>query len=181
MGFHFRAGAIAALIFGLTAAPQSVAGAEWVALTYEEAGFSAVFPAQPTYSAETKTDMSAPYVMHYYIATAGDLIFAVGYTPYPKDDVFNVDDELKADQDNFNNGVEARLLTSRRTIYERAPGDILPALEFMSESDSMNLGFKGIVILDGPNVYMAVAGNKKGIDAAADTDRMIQNFRLLPH
>lgn len=181
MGFHFRAIAIAALIFGLALQPPPAAAAEWVTVTYEDAGFSAIFPTQPAYSEQTMTGLSAPYVVHNYVANAGDLIFMVGYTAYPADYLFDVDAELKANQDNFNNGsAEARLLTSRRTTYERAPGDALPALEFMSESDSWSL-IKSIVILDGQNVYMAVAAaNNKGIDAAADTDQMIRNFRLLP-
>lgn len=173
-----RAGFVPALLLCLTLLTQP-ASAEWKTLSYNDAGFRALFPAQPDYSSETMTDLSEPYVLHTYIAQAGDLFFAVTYGAYPASYVFDPAAELKANQDNFNSGVEARLLTSRQTTYERAAGDTLPALEFMSESEAFDL--KGIVIMDGQKAYMAVAGNKKGIDAADETDRLIGSFRLLPH
>lgn len=168
------------LCLALLPAPAS---AQWVTLTFDDAGFTALFPGQPQYSSNSMTDGSAPYEVHNYIARSesGELLFMVGYTEYPADYVFDTAVELKADQDNFNRGIDAQLLTSRETTYVRASGDVLPALEFVSESPSINLVFKGIVILDGPKAYMAVAGNVRGIDAAADTDRMISSFRLLPH
>lgn len=174
---YLRAGFGPALLLCLTLLTQP-ASAEWKTLSYNDAGFRALFPAKPEYSSETMTDLSEPYVLHTYIAQADGLIFAVTYGAYPAGDVFDPTAELKANQDNFNSGVKARLLTSRQTTYERAAGDILPALEFMSESESLYL--KGIVILDGQKSYMAVAGNKKGIDAAEETDRLIGSFQLLP-
>lgn len=181
MSAYVRAGIVSGLLLCLALLPRP-ASAQWMTLSFDDAGFTALFPGQPQYSSETMTDWSEPYVFHGYVSRSesGDLIFMVGYNVYPASYVYDPADELKANQDNFNRGVEARLLTSRETTYTRASGDVLPALEFISESESLNRILKGIVIADGQKIYMAVAGNTRGVDAAADTDRMIRSFQLLP-
>lgn len=174
-----RVGVAGALLLCLTLPPRP-ASAEWLRVTYDRIGFSALFPRTPAHTATTMTDLSAPSVVHSYVARAGDLIFAVSYGEYLPDHPFDPADELETSRDKFNAGVQARLLTSRETTYERAPGDSLPALEFTAESGPMNLLFKGRVIIDGRKAYVAVAGSPKGGDRAADADRLMKGFRLLP-
>lgn len=177
---HMRVVVVSLLLFGLALLPGP-AGAQWVTMTYEDAGFEATFPGVPEPYSVMQTNLSEPYLYQQYTAQSVDgVMLAVAYSNYPASYAIDAAAELKANQDNFNEGMEARLVTSRQTEYERAPGDKLPALEFISESDVNNLTSKGLVIVDGQSAYMVVAIYPRGVDAGADTDRLIRSFRLLP-
>jgi hypothetical protein len=169
--------AISVLLLLLTASPAP-AQVNFTTFTSEHGRFSLLMPGAPKQSSKDARDsaMSAPYKIFDFVATAGKLIFIVVYADYPADFKPNVETELKANQDNFNTGVKAELIATKRIDFRRGQGDLLPALEFTSASASYN--FKSVVIWEGPRAYQIIAGSPRGTDATREIDRFLASIVL---
>lgn len=161
------------LAVGLAPA-QTAPGTNWVKIVSAAGSFTAAFPVNPEETTEKKTLLQGDVVTHMLLAKTGDFLCGVGYTDYPID--VDVEGELAADRDNFAKEVQGTVSTTQRTSFTRAPGDQLPALEFVATSD---LGtFKGTIVLDHRRAYIAITFNRKGSDKTADIERFFASFKL---
>lgn len=150
----------------------------WIEYSSPEGRFSALFPAQPEHEAKTNTNPQTknPYTVHIYSWTNKSVFLGVAYVDYEPGFRFSVDGELEANQNNFVKEAEAKLLSSKKTQFERAPGDTLPALEFSGEASYAS--FRGVVIVDGHRVYQWTAGTRKDYDGFAMMERFLASFKL---
>ena len=81
--------------------------------------------------------------------------------------------ELEANRDNFVKGINATLVSSRRTNI-----DGYSALEFTAETADRI--FKSRVYLVGRRPYQIVIGSPKGLDDSANVNRFFNSFKVNP-
>jgi hypothetical protein len=150
----------------------------WIEYSSPEGRFSALFPAQPEHETKTNTSpqMKTPYTVQIYSWTDKNVFLGIAYVDYEPEFRLSVDGELEANQNNFLKEAEAKLLSSKKTQFERAPGDTLPALEFSGEASYAS--FRGVVVVDGHRVYQWTAGTRKDYDGFAVMERFLGSFKL---
>jgi len=151
------------------AAVAQQATEQWVSFSAPDKSFSVLFPDQPRLN-ETKDAHAHNYIWLY--AVPGQRVFLAGNTDY--DFAFDIEQELKADQDNFLKAVHARLVTSKRFEFERGPNDKLQAIEFTGESPDYN--FKGMAIVEKQRAYMFCVGGRGNL--VASTDKFLSSVTL---
>ncbi len=157
-----------ALLMSVLLAAQQ-ASETWVKFEPPDKSFSVLMPGEPTYGGD-KGEHHTNAIWLW--AVRGERVFLAGYTDY--DFVPDLEPELIANRDNFLKGVNAKLTTSKRIEFERAPGDKLPAMEFTGENETYN--FKGLIIMDGGRPYMFCVGGRGNLVAA--TDKFLNSIQL---
>ncbi len=160
---------LAVLFIVAAAAVAQQATEQWVSFSAPDKSFSVLFPDQPRLN-ETKDAHAHNYIWLY--AVPGQRVFLAGNTDY--DFAFDIEQELKADQDNFLKAVHARLVTSKRFEFERGPNDKLQAIEFTGESPDYN--FKGGAIVENRRAYVFCVGGRGTL--VASTDKFLSSVTL---
>jgi hypothetical protein len=156
------------LIVGAACIAQQATDA-WTTFTAPDKSFTVSFPGEPKLT-DSKEEHAHNYIWLW--AAQGERVFLAGNTDY--DFRLDQEKELQLDRDNFLTQVKAKLITTKRIEFERAPNDKLQALEFTGESERFT--FKGLVIVDTQRAYMFCVGGRGNI--MASTERFLNSVRL---
>jgi hypothetical protein len=143
----------------------------WVTFTSPDKSFSILCPGHPQL---TETKQLHALNRMWTLAEQGPVVYLAGYSDY--DSKISVEKELELDRDNFLTTVQAKLVASKRTEFERGPNDKLPSLEFTGENPNYN--FKCLVILDDQRAYFFGVGGKG--DILANTEKFLSSLKLYP-
>ncbi len=141
---------LAWLAFGLCA--WADAGTNWKTFTDSAGRFSVLMPGEPKYQASDSPASASKPSSHsdlYLVGENGNLYLA-GVTIYGPTAKIDVENELAANRDNFNQGTSGQTTSQQRLKFEG-----YPALEFKSSSPQAN--FSALVVLAGTHCYMVVA------------------------
>lgn len=159
------------LFFSAGGASAQQAGDAWVTFTAPDKSFSILCPGQPKFS-----ETQQPHVLSrvWSLAVEGSEFYLAGYSDF--DLKVSADNELDLDRDNFLKTVQARLVTSKRTEFERGPNDKLPSLEFTAENSNYN--FSGLAIVDDRRAYFFAVGGQG--DILANTKKFFSSLKLYP-
>jgi hypothetical protein len=143
----------------------------WVSFTSETGHFSVLMPETPTDKTETVDSAHGPYTTHLFVVRDTTSVYLIGWVDYDPSFNFNRQAELEANRDNFVQGINARLLTTRPTII-----DGYSAIEFTAETDDRI--FKSRVYMVGRRPYQIVIGSPKGQDDSANINRFFNSFKV---
>lgn len=143
-----------------------------VPFTSSEGGYSIVFPVQP--KDQPSTGYRSKTALH--IAVDDKALFIAGDTIY--EDEMNVEQELKADVDNFIKAISgAKLTAQKRGEFLAASGDMLPAIEYSMDADRMT--GNGVVVVTGSHtVCLFFAAALKPADRRAAIDRFLASAKI---
>ena len=153
--------------------PNAAAKGGWVNFNSEEGRFSVLMPEIPTDQTETKDTVHGPYTTHLFIVRDTTSVYLIGWVDYHPSFNFDRHAELEANRDNFVKGINATLVSSRRTNI-----DGYSALEFTAETADRI--FKSRVYLVGRRPYQIVIGSPKGLDDSANVNRFFNSFKVNP-
>jgi hypothetical protein len=137
-------------------------------------GYCVLMPAGSTYKDERQQDSSVgEHRNRLVVGRYNDCLYISGCTEYKPDLELNVEGELKANMDNFLNGVGAKALSSKRQQHQGKE-----ALAFTAESESH--AFRSLVVLTEKNrVLMIVAAHPKGTPEPSEFGAFFRSFLLL--
>jgi hypothetical protein len=154
-------------------ATNTIDSGGWVKFTSEIGKFSVLVPEIPTDKTETVDSKHGPYTTHLFIVRDTTSVYLIGWVDYQPEFNFNRQAELEANRDNFVNGLEAKLLSSRPTII-----DGYSAIEFTAET--VDRVFKSRVYMVGRRPYQIVIGSPKGEDDSVNVNRFFTSFKVSP-
>ena len=154
-------------------APNAATNSGWANFHSEEGRFSVLMPEIPTDQTETKDTVHGPYTTHLFIVRDTTSVYLIGWVDYHPSFNFDRHAELEANRDNFVKGINATLVSSRRTNI-----DGYSALEFTAETADRI--FKSRVYLVGRRPYQIVIGSPKGLDDSANVNRFFNSFKVNP-
>src|SRR6185437_775801 len=162
------------LALAVAAVAQSSSGADWSKYSSEPGKFSTLMPGHPEEGSSTDKGV----VLHTFKLLVRPRLYMVVYSDYPEADAkLETTHRLQAERDGFIKGISGgRLISERQFTFKRNSED-LPALEFTSETSNVN--YKCVVILDGTRVYFLGTGALKGVDSTAEMERFLGSFKLL--
>ena len=143
----------------------------WVKFTSPEGHFSVLMPETPQDKAETVDSAHGPYTTHLFIVKDTTNVYLIGWVDYDPSFNFNRQAELEANRDNFVKGISATLISTRPTVI-----DGYSAIEFTAET--ADRVFKSRVFMVGRRPYQIVIGSPKEQDAAAETERFCNSFKV---
>jgi hypothetical protein len=152
---------------------QSGGNAEWSKYSNDGGKFSVMLPTTPEESSSTDKGV----LLHTFKVIQRPRMYMVIYSDYPDADLkLETSTRLKAEQNGFLNGMKNGKLVSERELKFKRGNTELPALEFTSETS--NVTYKSLVILDQRRVYFVCAGSVKGNDSTAQFERFLGSFIL---
>ena len=151
--------------------PKPVDDAGWAQFSSEDGRFSVLMPEIPEDKTETKETAHGPYTTHLFIVRDDTSVYLIGWVDYDASFNFNRQAELEANRDNFVKGIEAKLLTSRQTVFDGYSG-----IEFTAETAEQI--FKSRVYMVGRRPYQIVIGSPKGMDDSAKVDQFFNSFKV---
>src|SRR6185369_8527292 len=143
----------------------------WVKFISDEGHFSVMMPDTPSEKKETTESSHGPYTTHLFVVKDTTSVFLIGWVDYDPSFNFNRQAELEANRDNFVKGISATLLSTRPTVI-----DGYSAIEFTAET--ADRVFKSRVFMVGRRPYQIVIGSPKEQDAAAETERFFNSFKV---
>lgn len=161
---------VAGLILGGARAGAQVT---WADYTKPEARLTFSMPCAPTWQdGVADSPISGQYASHIGLCKSGDEIYLIGWVDYLPSYKPNIEAELKANQDNFNKGFNAVLLTSTRTTHQG-----LPALDFTANREQ-TLFVTSRVVMDGYRPYIAAIVTPINADRSDNIRRFMASFRI---
>ena len=166
---------IVCLMMTLAAASWSQAGGNsgWNKFSSDGGKFSVMLPAAPDEGSSTEKGV----LLHTFKVIQRPRMYMVIYSDYPNADLtLEISTRLKAERDGFLKGVSDGKLISEREFKFKRGNTGLPALEFTSETS--NVTYKSLVILDERRVYFVCAGSVKGNDSTSQFERFLGSFTL---
>jgi hypothetical protein len=162
---------LAWLAFGLCARADT--GPTWKTFTDPAGRFSILMPGAP--QAQTANNPGSEgkpaSSSHLYMAGENGNIYMAGETIYDPTAKIDVEGELAANRDNFNQGISGQTTSQQRLKF----GDY-PALEFKSSGAQAN--FSALVVLAGTHCYMVVAAYHTA-DEPLDAIRFFRSYKLI--
>jgi hypothetical protein len=163
---------VLALALGIAALAQPAADG-WSKYSNDAGRFSVSLPGQPDEGASTQNGVQ----LHTFKVVQRPRMYMVIYSDYPDADLqLETTKRLNAERDGFLKGVSDGQLVSERQLKFKRGNSELPALEFTSETS--NVTYKSLVILDGRRVYFVCAGSIKGNDSTTQFERFLGSFTL---
>jgi len=162
------------ILLALGIAAWAQAGTDgWSKYSNNPGKFSVLLPGQPDESSDTEKGV----LLHTIKVIQRPRMYMVIYSDYPDADLqMETSARLKAERDGFLKGVsDGKLISEREFKFKRGSTE-LPALEFTSET--ANVTYKSLVILDGRRVYFVCTGAIKGNDSTAEFERFLGSFTL---
>jgi hypothetical protein len=138
---------------------------QWIRFAPPGAGFVIMVPSQPKEEVDTKPT----FTTHIYTVSAGRAIFMAAYGDYAAGVRIDPQKELEANRDNFNKGLNARLIQSQTISMDGRQG-----LEFTSETAQVNL--KSRVFLVGNRVFQLATLVYKGSDESRNVEMFLDSF-----
>ncbi len=141
-----------------------------VQFTSEEGGYSLEYPAQPE-----KRDLGVQNARgSLYIVASDNVIYASACTIYNQD--IDPEHEMQADATGVAEQMHAKVTQKKSTRFIRAPGDELPALETIVESDKA-LG-RCLSVVDRRRSYAVCGFAVKPNNGEAAIDHFLKSFKL---
>jgi len=170
----FKRSVVACLVLMLAIAGWAQSGAAgWSKYSNDAGKFSMLVPGTPEESSST----SKGVLLHTFKVLQRPRLYLVIYSDYPDADLeLKTSSRLAAERDGFLKGLTNGKLVSEREITFKRGNTELPALEFTSETETVN--YKSMVVLDGRRVYFACAGSIKGNDSTSEFERFLGSFTL---
>jgi hypothetical protein len=144
----------------------------WTKFSSTEGRFSVLVPGQPKVSTETKQSSIGPYTNHLFMVNQERSVLIFGWVDYQPNVRLNVPGEIKANKDNFLNGLKARSLSETPITVEGNPG-----IEFTAETDTVYI--KSRVFVIGARPYMLAAVYAKGFEDARGLERFLTSFQTI--
>jgi len=143
----------------------------WVKFTSDQGRFSVLLPEAPSDKAETQDSDHGPYTTHLFIVRDAVSVYLVGWVDYDPSFNFNRQAELEANRDNFVKGIQAKLISTRATVF-----DGYSALEFVAETEDRV--FTSRVYMVGRRPYQIVIGSPKDQDDTVTRNRFFNSFKV---
>jgi hypothetical protein len=162
---------LAWLAFGLCARADTVTN--WKTFTDPAGRYSILMPGDPQHQASDSPSSGGKPASHsdlYMVGENGN-IYMAGSTLYDSTTNMEVERELAANRDNFNQGISAQTTSQQRLKFAG-----YPALKFKSSSPQAN--FSALVVLNGTHCYMVVAAYKTA-DEPPEVGRFFQSYKLI--
>lgn len=144
----------------------------WVRFSSPEGRFSMLVPAQPAATTETKDSHLGPFTNHLFMVKQQRSMLMFGWVDYQPTVRLNVPGEIKANRDNFLNGLKAKTLSETEISVEGNPG-----IEFTAENDQLFMKCRVFVI--GARPYMLAAVYAKGYEDAPGMERFLTSFQTI--
>jgi hypothetical protein len=162
---------LALLAFGLCV--QADTGTNWKTFTDPAGRFSILMPGEPQHQTDSSPASNGKPASHsdLYMTGENGNIYMAGTTIYDLASMLDVEGELAANRDNFDQGINARVTSQQRLKF----GDY-PALEFKSSGPQAN--FSALVVLAGPHCYMVVAAYHTA-DEPPEVMRFFRSYKLI--
>jgi hypothetical protein len=162
---------LALLAFGLRAWADT--DTSWKTFTDPQGRFSILMPGEPQHQASDSPASEGKPSSHSDLYMVGDNgnIYMVGATIYDSTANLEVEGELAANRDNFNQGINAQTTSQQRLKFAG-----YPALEFKSSGPQAN--FSALVVLAGTHCYMVISAYKAADEPPAAV-RFFQSYKLL--
>lgn len=162
-----------------TAAASSAQGPyQWTRFAPEGGRFSVLVPAAPAPTLtkdEATSPQSGPYTTYLWTTRTGDELYLFGWVDYLPSYRYDVQDEIRANRDNFITGLKGRLISSEAWNFGPYPGN-----EFVAEvpgSPARQLHCRIAVI--GPRPYMWAVFTPVTSDRAGNIYRFLGSFQAL--
>jgi hypothetical protein len=162
---------LACLAFGFCARADTATN--WKTFMDPAGRFSILMPGEPQHQADSSPAREGKPASSsdLYMAGENGNIYMAGATIYKATAEMEVDGELAANRDNFNQGINARVTSQQSLKF----GDY-PALEFKSSSPQAN--FSALIVLAGNRCYMVVAAYHTA-DEPLEAVRFFRSYKLI--
>lgn len=164
------------IAFSLCARADTAPAGAWKTFRDPAGHFSILMPDAPvcqTTSEPAKGNSPSSQSSLYMAKDSGGNIYLAGATFYDPAAKMDVDGELAADRDNFNNGIGAKTVSQQRLKFAG-----YPALKFISTNEQAKLTLSALVVLAGNDCYMIVAAYH-GESEPPDAVRFFDSYKLL--
>jgi hypothetical protein len=147
---------------------------QWTDVRSPEGAFTVSMPCVPaTWTNDvTTTGAGAPFTSRLGMCRSGSEIYLAGWVDYAPGYRPDIDDELKANEDNLNKGIGAVRLTSSPMTYQNFPG-----LDFTANRMGLSL-VSGRVVMDGYRPVMWIVLTPLGEDHSANIRRFLTSMRV---
>jgi hypothetical protein len=169
----------AILVFFLFCNVAGAQEANWTSFSSPDGKYSILMPGPGVEeTVERKTNAGIAYDNRFATLVMNDLgvMTLAGCTEYESSYVMKIEAELRANTDNFIKGMKATQLSSRRAGFQRAPGDMLPSMEFTAESADYYM--KGLFLLIGQRACGAIFVYRKGQDRSMMMEKFISSLEI---
>jgi hypothetical protein len=157
--------------------------AGWTTFKSAEGGFSISMPEEPEQTVEpfSHARFKGAAKSHRFVSFDGRRLYVVAFVDFPPEFKPEAEFELTNSRAIFVEKLNAKLGSSKRIEFERAPGDAVPAEEFTA-ADRKNFDYQVLTVFDGRRPIQVAAGIPKNekADAAEDVKNFFASFKLEP-
>jgi hypothetical protein len=165
------------------AAEEAKPAAGWTRFKSPEGNFSISMPEEPDRTVEpfSHARFKGAAKSHRFVSFDGRRLYVVAFVDFPPEFKADPEFELNNSRTVFLEKLNAKLLSSKRIEFERAPGDVLAAEEFTA-ADRKNFDYQVLTVFDGRRPIQLAAGIPKNekADAAEDVKNFFASFKLEP-
>ena|SRR5215217_5628015 len=163
------------------AAEEAKPATGWTTVTSPEGNFSISLPEEPDRAVEpfSHARFKGSAKSHRLVSFDGRRLYVVAFVEFPPEFKAEADFELNNSRTVFLEKLNAKLGTSKRIDFQRAPGDTVPAEEFTA-ADRKNFDYQVLTVFDGKRPIQLAAGiprNEKA-EAAEDVKKFFASFKL---
>jgi hypothetical protein len=163
------------------AAEEAKPGVGWTAFKSPEGNFSILMPEEPERTIEpfSHARFKGAAKSHRFVSFDGRRLYVVAFVDFPPEFKADPEFELSNSRTIFLEKLNAKLGSSKRIEFARAPGDAVPAEEFTA-ADRKNFDYQVLTVFDGRRPIQLAAGipkNEKS-DAAEDVKNFFASFKL---
>jgi hypothetical protein len=163
------------------AAEEAKPGAGWTAFKSPEGNFSILMPEEPERTVEpfSHARFKGAAKSHRFVSFDGRRLYVVAFVDFPPEFKADPEFELTNSRTIFLEKLNAKLGSSKRIEFARAPGDAVPAEEFTA-ADRKNFDYQVLTVFDGRRPIQLAAGIPKNekVDAAEDVKNFFASFKL---
>jgi hypothetical protein len=165
------------------AAEEAKPAAGWTTFKSSEGSFSISMPEEPEQTIEpfSHARFKGAAKSHRFVSFDGRRLYVVAFVDFPPEFKPDPEFELTNSRAIFVEKLNAKLGSSKRIEFERAPGDAVPAEEFTA-ADRKNFDYQVLTVFDGRRPIQVAAGIPKNekADAAEDVKNFFASFKLEP-
>lgn len=168
-----RVTAVFLVLLGATITIGFQATSEWIKFKPPNGLFAVLMPTQPTEQKETKPSPHGPYTTNLVQSKGNGEVFMAGWVEYDPKYIFDAQEELESNRDNFAKAVNGTVRNTTKITFEGNPG-----IEF--DGTTPKFSFKSRVYLIGKIPYMLVVAFPSGGDASPNINKFLFSFELPP-
>jgi hypothetical protein len=153
----------------------------WTAVSSPEGRFTVMLPEAPETTVEpfSHSRFKGAAKSHRFVSFDGRRLYVVAFVDFPPEFKADAEFELTNSRNVFVEKLNAKVASTKRIEFERAPGDTLPAEEFTA-ADRKNFDYQVLTIFDGRRPIQLAVGIPKNekADAAEDVKNFFASFKL---